>query len=576
MNKNEINIINKDWTGICVFEKSQRLVRKDILNENGSYEIENNKIIIIWDNWGKEEFYKINKNEYIISSLYFKKYLNYDFYDKLNLKYKIIFNIDENNFNTIDKKINIEGKYIIENDFIILYFENQFKKKYIKINDEMYFLYDEYTNIFFELCIDNKIFLFNKPLNDFYDKKLFTKLGKFQMLYDKLTLLYSSEHKEVYYVKNVNKMINEKEKIISINNISINNISINSDKLIIEDNNFRLIYPKKVIIKNRVLFGNITLYKKKIILTSIFYKEDSWNINNINFNIKNTQIINKTIYKNNHFESSLSIILDLEKELDALELSIDYTHNKTKHFFNISLKQSFKDIDHIFLGAMTLFKDDYKLLKQYIKYYENLGISFFYFYYNGQFNNELLIEIKNIINSIRAELQTNIIVYLVQWDYQYWWNPDDKLNKHHHAQTMALNDSLNIMKNFCKYVLYNDLDEFFILKKYNNFIDMINYNNNVDIFTFKNRFCKMGEKNIKYDELYDKFDLNNIIQGNYWDIGREKNLFKIENINVMGVHNYYEEFSHKLVMSIKVGEFYHIINFEEKERLYLMTEYIVI
>jgi hypothetical protein len=564
MNKNEINIINKDWNGICFLENSKRLVRKDILNEHGSYEIENNKMIITWDNWGKEDFYKIDKNEYIISSLFFKKYLNYDFYDKINLKYKIIFNIDENYFYTIDKKINIEGKYVFENDFIILYFENQVKKKYLKINDEMYFLNDEYINIFFELCIDNKIFLFNKSLNEFYDKKIFTKLGKFQMAYDKLTLLYSSEHKEVYYVKNVYKMFNEKESVVSNN------------KLIIEDNNFRLIYPKKIMIKDRVLFSNITLYKKKIILTSLFYKEESWNINNINFSIKNNQVINKTIYENNHFESSLSIILDLEKEQESLELFIDYTHNKTKHFFSISLKESFKDINNIFLGAMTLFKDDYKLLKQYIKYYENLGISFFYFYYNGQFNNELLIEIKNIINSIRNELQTDIIVYLVQWDYQYWWNPDDKLNKHHHAQTMALNDSLNIMKNFCKYVLYNDLDEFFILKKYNNFIDMINYNNNVDVFTFKNRFCKMGEKNIKYEELYDIFDLNNIIQGNYWDIGREKNIFKIDNINVMGVHNYYEEFSPKLVMSIKIGEFYHIINFEEKERLYLMTEYIVI
>ena len=326
MNKNEINIINKDWCGICLLENSQRLVRKDILNEYGSYEIENNKIIIIWDNWGKEEFYKIDKNEYIISSLYFKKYLNYDFYDKMNLKYKIIFNIDENYFYTIDKKINIQGKYVIENDFIILYLENQVKKKYLKINDEMYFLHDEFINIFFELCIDNKIFLFNKPLNEFYDKKIFTKLGKYQMSYDKLTLLYSSEHKEVYYVKNVYKMFNEKES---------------NNKLIIEDNNFRLIYPKKVMIKNRVLFSNITLYKKKIILTSLFYKEDSWNINNINFNIKNTQVINKTIYENNHFESSLSIILDLEKEQETLELSIDYTHNKTKYFFNISLKQSF-------------------------------------------------------------------------------------------------------------------------------------------------------------------------------------------------------------------------------------------
>ena len=62
----------------------------------------------------------------------------------------------------------------------------------------MYFFYDEFINIFFELCIDNKIFLFNKPLNEFYDKKIFTKLGKFQMSYDKLSLLYSSMMSNVH------------------------------------------------------------------------------------------------------------------------------------------------------------------------------------------------------------------------------------------------------------------------------------------------------------------------------------------------------------------------------------------
>ena len=45
MNKNEIIIINKDWDGICVLENSQRLDRKDILNENRSYGIGSIKII---------------------------------------------------------------------------------------------------------------------------------------------------------------------------------------------------------------------------------------------------------------------------------------------------------------------------------------------------------------------------------------------------------------------------------------------------------------------------------------------------------------------------------------------------
>jgi hypothetical protein len=360
MNKNEIIIINREWTGICFIESSKRLYRKNLSNEYGTYEIDNNKLIITWDNWEKEEFYKIDKNKYIISNLFFSKYLYIDFYDKINMKNTIVFNIEENIFYTFDKKNNLQGKYIIDSEYIVLYFENYIEKKYIKINDEIYFLNDEYLNIFFELCIDNKIFLFNKTLGEFYDKKMFKKMGKFQMLFDKLTLLYNSENKEVYYVKNVYKS---------------NNSYINKNQ-----ENLNIIYPKKIKIDNRVLFSNITLYKKKIILTSIYYKENPWIINNLFFTIKNNQIINKTIYEHNHFESSVSIILYLEKEEEKLDLTIDYNHNNKSYFFDISLTQSFNNINNLFLSAMTLFKDDYKLLHQYIKYYDNLGIKFFFLY----------------------------------------------------------------------------------------------------------------------------------------------------------------------------------------------------
>jgi hypothetical protein len=56
-----------------------------------------------------------------------------DFYDKINLKNTFIFNIEEKYFYTFDRKNNLQGKYILENEYIILYFENQNDKKYIKL-----------------------------------------------------------------------------------------------------------------------------------------------------------------------------------------------------------------------------------------------------------------------------------------------------------------------------------------------------------------------------------------------------------------------------------------------------------
>jgi hypothetical protein len=121
--------------------------------------------------------------------------------------------------------------------------------------------------------------------------------------------------------------------------------------------------------------------------------------------------------------------------------------------------------------------------------------------------------------------------------------------------------------------LYNDLDEYIILET-NNLNELITQNNNIDVYVFKNRFCKMGNQLIYYKDFDTIFDMHKIIKGNFWDKKREKNLIKLENINIMGVHYPFSvnnEYKYKIT-----SEFYHIINFEEKNREYLMNEYIVI
>ena len=85
----------------------------------------------------------------------------------------------------------------------------------------------------------------------------------------------------------------------------------------------------------------------------------------------------------------------------------------------------------------------------------------------------------------------------------------------------------------------------------------------------------MGNEIIKYKDFDDKFDLSLIINGNYYEEGREKNLVNLKNINVMGVHKYVNKYNNEHeINKMVVSQFYHIINFEEKYRIHLMTEYI--
>ena len=83
----------------------------------------------------------------------------------------------------------------------------------------------------------------------------------------------------------------------------------------------------------------------------------------------------------------------------------------------------------------------------------------------------------------------------------------------------------------------------------------------------------MGNELIKYSDFDKKFDLSKIINGNYYDQGREKNLVKLKNINLMGIHKYVKKYNDNINEKV-VSQFFHIINFEEKNRENLMTEYV--
>jgi hypothetical protein len=532
MNKNKfINIIHKDWNGKCFLENN-KIFRMDNKDESGYYNIEKNKLIIRWDKWNEEIFYSTdNFNIYILSIIYEKDYENKQIFDKENIFLVILYK-NKNNF--IIWETRTTGYYLLENNILTLNFKN-IPIKYLNLNNDIFYINDDtYFNLTIENNLIEETYIYNKLINTFYNINDINNSGNYKIIDNCIYMNWNNGYKKNFYT---NKYLSQSD---------VNNI------IIIKPNN---------IIIDKILFSNISLCKNKIILSSTHYNKNSYNINDIDIIIKNHKIIKKTIYNNDDiYEPSLSIILELETLVNSVNIVICYKKNK----YELYLEQ-LNIIDHT-ISAMTLFKDDYHLLKRYLKYYNKMGIDIFYIYYNKKIDHK-------IIENITKLNEFNSKIYLIEWNYLYWWKYDNEL-KHHHAQTMAINDSLSILKNYGSYILYNDLDEYFLLGKYDNFNNLINEHKNVDIFIFKNRFCKMGDKLIKYQDFDAKFDLSNIIKGNYWDMYREKNLVKLENINVMGIHTYFKNFSDKEIVEKVVDEFYHIINFEEKYREILMTEYI--
>ena len=517
----DIFIYHKDWNGKCII-KDDLIFRENNYDDVGKIIYNNNEILIKWEKW-EEEFFIFMNNKYIE-----KKYLqNISIYYlfKKDEMYDILFDNNKNIF------LNTDNICFSEN--IIIYNENIFKKYFINI----YILENDMKNFFYIDTVNfNKKtkYILNKYNNKFFEYDNIKNEG-----------IYSSDN-NILYLKWNNGI---QKKFLS--NIYYEENDINYENIkIIKPNNFK--------IKDRILFSNITLINNKIYLTSMYYHDNPWDIQNIDIEVINNNIIKKEVIEYKNYESCLLIILEIEKLMNNINIIIKYDKYNKK----IELNQLTLPKNNIY--AMTLFKDDYQLLKKYLEYYKKLNIDCFFLYYNSKINEEFINEI-NIIN------QSKYQIILIEWDYDYWYINKNK-PKHHHSQTMAINDSLYILKNFCNYILYNDLDEY--IKLDSTFTDLIQKNKNIDIFQFKCMFCKMGKDLIKYRNFYFEYDENKIIKGNFWDKYREKNLIKTSNVNLMGVHNPVYEYTKSELNIIYITYFYHFINFYEKNREELMTKYI--
>lgn len=220
------------------------------------------------------------------------------------------------------------------------------------------------------------------------------------------------------------------------------------------------------------------------------------------------------------------------KNLDNIDVFIDDKFIK-------NVKKTYTENHN--LVAMTLFKEDSKLIQGYVNYYKKLGVEKFFMYYNKKIGVEKLPEIENVI--------------YIEWDYPY-------RNEYGNcfAQLTAINDFLYWSKHFSKFVLFNDLDEY--IDEY--FINKLDDEH--ICFAFKNQFIELYDTK-QDDNIYNKIKNNDFrLLNNLFDFPhRSKCVVNPKKVITMGVHELDKQRLDTKITKI-IGKFYHVNNFENRQR----------
>jgi len=113
-NERIIQVITNQWIDIIILNRSTNIAKRNINNDSGSYVIENEKLIITWNLWGMETFYKINDIYYNCINNIFEVKLENNEWSDIG-----IFNIEK----SIIKRKHYDNEYgtytFYKNDLII-------------------------------------------------------------------------------------------------------------------------------------------------------------------------------------------------------------------------------------------------------------------------------------------------------------------------------------------------------------------------------------------------------------------------------------------------------------------------
>jgi len=139
-----IQVITDEWIDI-IYLNENKVIRKTT-NDTGIYTLENNILFIEWDEWGKEEFKKIDELYYNCKNTFFEIYLENNDWNDI-----CIFDIKKK---IISRKYNKNelGLYYFDNNDLIIVWNNWGIERFYQLKYGKY-----YTNTSFGNLIKNNI-----------------------------------------------------------------------------------------------------------------------------------------------------------------------------------------------------------------------------------------------------------------------------------------------------------------------------------------------------------------------------------------------------------------------------------
>ncbi len=305
---------------------------------------------------------------------------------------------------------------------------------------------------------------------------------------------------------------------------------------------YDIIHPFKLA-ENKYVFFDIFHKNNEIILICPVYNADyNYKLIQLKHN-NNTLKLSKIILK---IESEPIVILKFSFVSNEKINTIVVLYNNMQKKYTLVNKKTKKTY---LLTQTTLFKNDYKLIDIFYKYYKDQGVEKFYLYYNGKINNN----IKNICEKEG--------ILLLEWDYKYWNTTLENSEFRHHAQLGQIHHSLyKYGKDETAYMIFNDLDEYMFVKNIK-LCDLVRPMK-FDTYGFCNYWANTIDKKIP-EEFPNKFMISDKFEFGV----RSKCIHKVDSIYATGIHTG-RKYTKKTTFINKNNKFmmFHFFNWSGKKR----------
>ena len=271
-----VNHIN--WIDNCIINFSdKKLYRESNIEDYGYYTIENNKLIINWEKWNSEIFYKIDNIYYYEKNIKFISFLNNDCTNIFNRTYSIKDDINVSILNFFTNKIYTNSKesynFYFESTYIYIDNNNEYRKYYYVYDIDQNIIIYKNSYIKIDIVKDtNKTIVLNLLDNTFSE-------SKHNFIESKEYGLYK---------------IDLNNNIISLKFLNNNSTKPNSNKFSKE------LFESEELIEKMVSYYNYTYKDNKYYYTDYLLNREVIFIDNIN-----NHIITYNVYKIDLFQNIL-------------------------------------------------------------------------------------------------------------------------------------------------------------------------------------------------------------------------------------------------------------------------------